>query len=179
MNYHTTILPTWALLLAYFCCRTTCAPAAPKVKLLSQCTNQFVQITENGIITADGMEESAAVFYTLIQDNLVSLELKDKPGKFLMLNVLTIDNINSTNSTVLLNNAPSSTEYELVVGAPTNVSHVQWEKASDSSYAPLRQTLNHNTDCFVAFKNDGSIAGPCNLSQDETATRTLIQFVGV
>ena len=179
MNHYMRLLSTCALLLAYFCCSTTSAPAALEGVLFSQFTGQFVQIAEDGRITADGTEESAAVFYTLIQDNLVSLQLKDKPGKFLMLNELTIDNINSTNSTVLLNNAPSSSEYELVVGAPTNVSHVQWEIASDSSYAQLRQTLNHNTDCFVAFNNDGSIAGPCNLSQDDTATRTLIRPVVV
>ena len=172
------LLPPCALLLAYFCCSTTSAPAALESVLFSQFTGQFVQITEDGRITADGTEESAAVFYTLIQDNLVSLQLKDKPGKFLMLNELSIDITNSTNSTAFLNNAPSSSEYELVVGVPTNVSHLQWELASDSSYT-LRQTLNHNTDCFVAFKNDGSIAGPCNLSQDDTATRTLIRPVVV
>ena len=173
------ILPTCALLLAYFCCSTTSAPAALESVLFSQFTGQFVQITEDGRITADGTEESAAVFYTLIQDNLVSLQLKDKPGKFLMLNVLSMDIINSTNSSVFPNNAPSSSEYELVVGVPSNnTSNVQWEIVSDSSYA-LKHTLDQNTDCFVAFNNDGSVAGPCNLSQEDPATRTLIRPVAV
>ena len=171
------LLSACALLLAYFCCSTISAPAALEGVLFSQFTSQFVQITEDGRITADGTEESAVVFYTLIQDNLVSLELKDKPGKFLMLNVLSMDIINSTNSSVFLNNAPSSSEYELVVGVPSNnTSHVQWEIVSDGSYA-LKQTLDQNIDCFVAFNNDGSIAGPCDLSQDDPATIILIRPV--
>ena len=170
MNPYMRLLPPCALLLAYFCCSTISAPAALESVLFSQFTGQFVQITENGRITADGTEESAVVFYTLIQDNLVSFELKDKPGKFLMLNELTIDNINST---VFLNNASSQSQYELLVGAPTNVSHVQWEIVSDSTFA-LKQTLDQNIDCFVAFNNDGSVAGPCNLSQDDPVTRTLV-----
>ena len=154
----------------YFVHNAVAAPTALEVRLFSQFTGQYVRFTEGRRITADGTEESAAAFYTHIINNLITIELVDEPGKFL---ILTDKVSNSTNSTVLLNSPPSQSQYELVVGIPFNDSYIQWEMMSASSYA-LKQTLDPDTDCFVAFNNDGSVAGPCNLSQDDPATRTLI-----
>ena len=170
MSYSEVSLCCCVLLLSYV---TTCTAApitALQVRLLSQYSDQFVQINEDGSITANGTVDTAAVFYARTQGNLISLELNDGSGKFLMLNEVVENNTNSTGD----QQYPSSpSRYELVVGIPSNVSHIQWETAPDGTYA-LKQTLDSSTNCFIAFNEDGSVAGPCNLSQDDPVTRTLV-----
>ena len=84
---------------------------AIQVKLFSYITDQFVQINEDGSITADGSEESAAVFNALIQGRYISLELINEPGNFLMLNETFDDRTNAIYSTVSHYLSPS--RYEL------------------------------------------------------------------
>ena len=166
------------LLLIYFCCGINSAPVALQCKLFNQFSGRFVQVTQSGTITADETDESAAaVFYERIQGNLVSFELKDEPrGRFLMLNE--IFQCNATNSTGDGQNISSTSTYQLAIGTPSNVpcivSHIQWEIVSADAHA-LKQTLEEGVTCFVAFNDDGSVSGPCNVSPADPATQTWVQ----
>ena len=184
MHLYSSSLSSCVLLLAYFCYIVSSSPV-PTFNhiLLSENTNLFVRIADNGSITADGELAQAAVFYVYHnpQPNFFTFELINltKPsGQFLMINPIVKDETNAINSTAHQQNfsSPSDSLYELVVGIPSSVSHIQWEAVyvGNGMYPVLKQTLDNSWNCFIAFNDDSSVAGPCNLSQDDRVTQTRV-----
>ena len=173
MALHRSSLCSCVLLLVYLCCTTSSAPAALEIVLLSLSSGQFVHVAEDGNITANGTKDTATVFNVLRQGNFISLELKSEPGKFLMLNEIVENSTNTANSTANQQGLTVPSQYKLLVGTPSIVSHLQWEVVSVGPYA-LKQKLDQGTNCFIAFNNNGSLAGPCDLLQNDPVTFTYM-----
>ena len=176
MVLHRSSLCSCVLLLVYLCCTTSSAPAALEFVLLSLSSGQFVHVAEDGNITANRTKDTATVFNVLTQGNFISLELKSEPGKFLMLNEIVENSTNTANSTANQQGLTVPSQYKLLVGTPSIVSHLQWEVVSvwpDWPYA-LKQKLDQGTNCFIAFNNNGSLAGPCDLLQNDPVTFTFM-----
>eukprot|EP00731_Ephydatia_muelleri_P004147 Em0002g323a len=154
MNIHRRAAFLLLVIMTHLCCSSNSAPVTLLCRLFNQHSGLFVQVTQNGTITADETEESAAVFSERIQGNLVSFELNDEPrGRFLMLNEIT--ECNDTNTT---GGIPSKSTYELAIGIPSTnpciISHIQWELVSADARA-LRQMFDQGDTCYVAFNDDG------------------------
>ena len=141
------------------------------VILYSQLSGRFVQVTDNGAITATNRNpKSSSVFIKYLKNSQVQFELKNKPGMFLMLKELnhsTAENTNITTSSQT-NVTTISHEYALVVDYPSEPYLAEWEISR--SCGALVQTMDENTNCFIAFDSSGKVAGPCNLPANDPAS---------
>eukprot|EP00731_Ephydatia_muelleri_P027549 Em0019g422a len=139
-----------------------------KVILYSRLSGRFVRVADNGAITATNRnQKSSSVFIMYLKNSQVQLELKNKPGMFLMLKELNhsiAENANITTSS----QTTISHEYALVVDYPSESYLTEWENSG--SCGALVQMMDENTNCFIAFDSSGKVAGPCNLSANNPAS---------
>ena len=142
-----------------------------EVILHSQLSGRFVQVADNGDITATNRnQKSSSVFIMYLKNSQVQFELKNKPGMFLMLKELNHSIAENTNITTSsqMNVTTISHEYALVVDYPSEPYLAEWENSG--SCGALVQMMDENTNCFIAFDSSGKIAGPCNLPGNDPAS---------
>ena len=97
-----------------------CAPATKEVKLLSRKSGLFVQVSENLTVSANGRLKQATVFNMYLKNSKIILEIKNKPGMFLMLK--TKDAVSSP-----VNITEIGHSYSLVVDYPDDANMTYWE----------------------------------------------------
>ena len=142
--------------------------AAQEVKLLSTQSGRYVRAYENNvIIVANSSKNTATVFVTYLTDSTIQLEVKNKPGMFLMVQRVNQSSETGRNNTVLLpSNAGDSLQYALVIGEPSETSQYKWENAG---LADSLRSKDGDRSCFIAFDSNGKVVGPCNLSEADPA----------
>ena len=184
-NYRNLVTAICSIVIIALCKDTNTLPVtaratAEEVRLLSQQSGHFVRVSENGDINANANINSATVFLKYLKDSYVQLEVMDKHGVFLMLQIVNQSESSDagTNETSLAPvNATESSgghEYTLVVGTATDTGLTRWEKAGPAN---TLKSLDGHSDCYVAFESNGEVAGPCNLSSsDPKCVVTMIKI---
>ena len=138
-----------------------------EVILYSRLSGRFVQVADNGAITATNRnQKSSSVFIMYLKNSQVQFELKNKPGMFLLLKEL--NHSIAENNTSQTNVTTISHEYALVVDYPSESYLAEWENSGPCG--ALVQMMDENTNCFIAFDSSGKVAGPCNLSANDPAS---------
>ena len=137
------------------------APVTNQVRLLSQNSGRFVQVLENGTISAKGRQKDATVFNMYLKNSQIQFETKSKPGMFLMLKEITTPT--PTNSTNLANATDKS--YALGVGYSSESNLTTWEKSGDCG--TLSQSVHDGTICSIAFDEAGNVIDPCHVVDND------------
>ena len=153
------------------------APATIEYRLLSYLAGRFVNVSDNGTVTAHGNQKSSSVFITYSKNDRVQFELKSKPGMFLMLKELnhSIVHVDNNATSLPMNVTANQTvvhEYVLVVDYPSEPYLTEWEKSTISG--ALVQKVDENTTCAISFDSSGRVSGPCNLSAVDRITLTRV-----
>ena len=146
-------------------------PTGYPKRLLSRSSGLYVHIGENGALDGGESYSSAAIFIVTFRDTYYEFESDSNTKLYLM-----IQEINETDE--LQNNSLSSgtknitttvEEMGVFVGrVSAERSYWKWTIKTFNGGDTRIQVKNiQRTDCYLAFNEDSSLAGPCNISDDD------------
>eukprot|EP00731_Ephydatia_muelleri_P025546 Em0017g629a len=147
-------------------------PTGDQKRLLSRSSGLYVHIGENGALDGGGSPISAAVFTVTFRDTYYEFESDGNTRLFLeVLNVTENDeHFNTTNVTI--GNASTTVE-EMTVSVgrvSAESSYWKWTMKTFDDDTHIQVINIQRTDCYLAFNEDSSLAGPCNMSDDDPRT---------
>ena len=160
--------PIVVFALFFNCVRS--APVTNEVRLLSQNSGRFVQVLENGTITANARLKYATVFNMFLKNSLVEFEMMNKPGMFLLLKEITTPtNITASSPINATDNSYShDITYALRVDLLSSSNLTSWEKSGDCG--TLSQNVDNDTICNIVFDEAGNVIGPCHVTVSDYIT---------
>ena len=158
--------PLVVFALFFSCVRS--APVTNEVRLLSQNSGRFVQVLENGTITANARLKFATVFNMFLKNSLVEFEMMSKPGMFLLLKEITTPtNITASSSINATHNSYShDIIYALRVDLLSTSNLTGWQLSGEVCGA-LSQDVDNDTICNIAFDEAGNVIGPCRVRDSD------------
>ena len=152
-------------------------PPGNQKKLLSRSSGRYVHIGENGALDGGGSLISAAVFTVTFRDTYYEFESDGNTKLFLeVLNVTENDeHFNKSGTTnVTIGNASTTVEEMTVSVGRVSAESSYWKWTIDDDTRRIQVINIQRTDCYLAFNEDSSLAGPCNMSDDDP--RTFFDF---
>ena len=162
--------------LAAFALFSSCVRSAPvtnQIRLLSQNSGRFVQVLENGTITANARQKNATVFNMFLKNSLVEFEMISKPGMFLLLTEITMPictNITASSPINATDTYSHETTYALRVDFPSKSNLTRWEISGDNCGA-LSQEVGNDTIYSIAFNEVGNnVIDPCHVRDNDCIT---------
>ena len=149
-------------------------PSGLNGNLLSRSSGLYVHIGENGALDGGGSPISAAVFTVTFRDTYYEFESDGNTKLFLVLNVAENDEHfnNSGTTNVTIGNASTTVE-EMTVSVgrvSAESSYWKWTIKTFDDDTHIQVINIQRTDCYLAFNEDSSLAGPCNMSDDDPRT---------
>ena len=164
------VLSSPLVVFALFSSCVRSVPVTNEVRLLSQNSGRFVQVLENGTITANARLKFATVFNMFLKNSLVEFEMMNKPGMFLLLKEITTPtNITASSSINATDTYSHEITYALRVDLLSTSNLTSWE-ISGEVCGTLSQGVDNDTICNIAFDEAGNVIGPCHVSDNDCIT---------
>eukprot|EP00731_Ephydatia_muelleri_P025547 Em0017g630a len=157
-------------------------PTGDQKRLLSRSSGLYVHIGENGALDGGGSPISAAVFTVTFRDTYYEFESDGNTKLFLeVLNVTENDeHFNKSGTTnVTIGNASTTVE-EMTVSVgrvSAESSYWKWTMKTFDDDTHIQVINIQRTDCYLAFNEDSSLAGPCNMSDDDPRTFFDLRYI--
>ena len=145
-------------------------------RLLSRSSGQYVHIGENGALNGGGSYSSAAVFTVTFRDTYYEFESDSNANLYLMIQAInvTIESDELQNNSLSSDTKSISTTVEemgVSVGrVSAERSYWKWTIKTFDDDTRIQVINIQRTDCYLAFNEDSSLAGPCNMSDDDPRT---------
>ena len=151
-------------------------PSGPQKRLLSRSSGRYVHIGENGALDGEGSSSSAAIFTVTFRDTYYEFESDSNTKLYLMIQAsnVTIEtdelqNISLSSGTK--NITTTVEEMGVFVGrVSAESSYWKWTIKTFDDDTRIQVINIQRTDCYLAFNEDSSLAGPCNISDDDPRT---------
>lgn len=146
-------------------------PTGNHKRLLSRSSGLFVHIGENGTLDGGGSSISAAVFTVTFRDTFYAFESGTNTNMYLMMQATNVAMETDENFNTTGNVSKRFEEMTVFVGRVAAESNDwKWNIRTFDDDASIQVIHTQRADCYLAFNEDSSIAGPCNMSNDDPRT---------
>eukprot|EP00731_Ephydatia_muelleri_P025544 Em0017g627a len=154
-------------------------PTGDQKRLLSRSSGLYVHIGENGALDGGGSPISAAVFTVTFRDTYYEFESDGNTKLFLeVLNVTENDEHFNTTNVTIENASTTVEEMTVSVGrVSAESSYWKWTMKTFDDDTHIQVINIQRTDCYLAFNEDSSLAGPCNMSDDDPRTFFDLRYI--
>ena len=150
-------------------------PTGNQKRLLSRSSGLFVHIGENGALDGRGSYSFAAIFTVTFRDTYYEFESVSNTKLYLMIQASNVtietDELQNNSLSSGTKNITTTVEEMGVFVGRVSAERSYWKWTIKTFDDTRIQVINiQRTDCYLAFNDDSSLAGPCNISDDDPRT---------
>ena len=159
-------------------------PSGPQKRLLSRSSGRYVHIGENGALDGEGSSSSAAIFTVTFRDTYYEFESDSNTKLYLMIQASNVtietDELQNISLSSGTKNITTTVEEMGVFVGRVSAERSYWKWTIKTFDDTRIQVINkQRTDCYLAFNEDSSLAGPCNISDDDPRTFFDLRYIDV